>query len=228
MSDRFTHVPQDDLRGRPKLSDEQIDKLEAENGLVQFDIMSRMIVEAVSGKPFKLTPDAIRELQAAAVNGLEVGVGEFRTTPVKIDGTAHVPPDAARIPALVDEMCAYVNERLSPAQAVRLAAYTMWRLNWIHPFSNGNGRTSRAVSYLVMCVLLGARLPGKRTVPELIAENKQPYYKALDAADLACKNGKVDVSVMEQILTDALKLQITEAIASQAIMQAGGGGGGGV
>jgi hypothetical protein len=28
-----------------------------------------------------------------------------------------------------------------------LAAYGLWRLNWIHPFVEGNGRTARAVCY---------------------------------------------------------------------------------
>ena len=41
--------------------------------------------------------------------------------------------------AFVDE----VNRRLETADVLTLAAYCLWRLNHIHPFINGNGRTAR-------------------------------------------------------------------------------------
>lgn len=83
--------------------------------------------------------------------------------------------------------CAIVNDRWEIATALHLAAYVLWRLNWIHPFVDGNGRTSRAVSYLVLCVKLGCPLPATRTIPERIAANKKRYYDALEMADAAPK-----------------------------------------
>jgi hypothetical protein len=44
----------------------------------------------------------------------------------------------------------------------------MWRTNWVHPFDDGNGRTARAASYLVLCVKLGYRLPGKKSLIDLV------------------------------------------------------------
>ena len=44
---------------------------------------------------------------------------------------------------LVEDMCDYVNENWEAKSAIHLAAYIMWRLNWIHPFADGNGRLSR-------------------------------------------------------------------------------------
>ena len=87
----------------------------------------------------------------------------------------------------------------------------MWRLNWIHPFSDGNGRTSRALSYLVLCLKLRARLPGATTIPEQIAEDKTPYYNALEAADEACRNGTIDLSAMEALLDNFLAKQLVGA-----------------
>jgi len=43
-------------------------------------------------------------------------------------------------------------------------------------------------------------LPGPKTVPEMIAANKFPYYDALDAADAAWRDNIVDVSAMEELL----------------------------
>jgi hypothetical protein len=38
---------------------------------------------------------------------------------------------------------------------------------------------------MILCLKLGYILPGKKTIPDQIAENKTPYYKALEAANQA-------------------------------------------
>ena len=86
----------------------------------------------------------------------------------------------------------------------------MWRVNWIHPFSDGNGRTARALSYAVLCIRLCYRLPGTRTVPAQIAENKFPYYDALEAADEAWAQGHVDVGALERLLSEKLAAQLVQ------------------
>jgi hypothetical protein len=53
-------------------------------------------------------------------------------------------------------------------------------------------------------------LPGTKTIPERIAEQKQPYYQALDAADAALKKGTIDVTEMEELLESHLKDQLVE------------------
>jgi Fic family protein len=109
-------------------------------------------------------------------------------------------------------MCDYINENWAKASPLHLAAYTLWRMNWIHPFVDGNGRTSRAVSYLVLCVRLRYVLPGITTIPELIAKNKDPYYQALEAADKANADGKIDLSEMEKLLEGLLAKQLISVI----------------
>jgi Fic family protein len=108
---------------------------------------------------------------------------------------------------LVEHLCDYVidNWERSP---IHLAAFTLWRMNWIHPFVDGNGRTARATSFLVLCVRLGYRLPGTNTIPEQISHDKTPYYKALESADKADSEGKVDVSQMETLLETLLASQL--------------------
>src|SRR5262249_55323278 len=85
--------------------------------------------------------------------------------------------------------------------AFHLGAYVMWRLNWIHPFADGNGRTSRALSFVVLSARLKVILPGTPTLPELIVENCDAYVGALDAADAAYLAGRIDVSKMEEVIT---------------------------
>jgi len=56
-------------------------------------------------------------------------------------------------------------------------------MNWVHPFFGENGRTARAISYLILCARMGFVLPGTPTIPELIVADRTPYYQALRSAD---------------------------------------------
>jgi Fic family protein len=109
---------------------------------------------------------------------------------------------------LVEDLCEYVNAGWEELPALHLAAYVLWRLNWIHPFTDGNGRTSRAASYLVMCCKLGYVLPGKQTIPDQISENKKPYYEALEAADDSLTAGKLSLVNVEEMLSMMLSRQL--------------------
>ena len=107
-------------------------------------------------------------------------------------------------------MCDYVNDLWDNSSPIHLSSYVMWRVNWIHPFAGGNGRTARAVSYIVLCAKLGYRLPGTLTIPDQIVNNRFPYYDALDASDLAWQQNKLDVSAMEDLLSTLLACQLSD------------------
>ena len=49
------------------------------------------------------------------------------------------------------------------------------------------------------------------TIPEQIAADKKPYYKALEAADKAWSTERVDVSALESMLSNMLALQLLTA-----------------
>ena len=106
-------------------------------------------------------------------------------------------------------MCDYANSATA-SSPIHVAAYLMWRLNWIHPFLEGNGRTARAACYYLICFKQGKLLPGKKIVPERIRENRKPYYDALRSADHAWDEGRLDVSELAHYLEDLLKGQLTE------------------
>jgi fido (protein-threonine AMPylation protein) len=201
---------------RPELARTPEEKaaIEARNALRQFDRLREMIGEAlaVGGEPFRLRPSALLELNRLAIENLDDGAGAYRTAAIEIGQSKHVPPDWPEVPRLVEDFCDYVNTRGPQASAVHLASYVMWRLNWIHPFPDGNGRTTRAGSYLVLCARLGYAVPGTRSIPEIIAGNKQPYYDALEEADLHWKAGRLEISAMESILDSALAGQLMSVL----------------
>jgi len=190
---------------------EAVARREAANGLRQVDAVNEMVEYWLQPeRPFKLRSSHLLKLNRIALEGLSAYAGNFRPGPIKIGGSKHVPPNAHQVPELVEEMCDYINEHFTDTSPVHLAAYLLWRLNWIHPFADGNGRTARAVSYLVLCVALGIRLPGAQTIPEQIARNKQPYYKALEAADGAFESSKIKLTEMEELLGNALAQQLVD------------------
>lgn len=185
---------------------------ESENAIAQFDRVLDLIDDVVRGdRPFRLRPSIILELHRLALDGLSAYAGNYRPSGIEIGLSKHVPPGAHLVPGLIEEMCDHVTGAFESAVPLNLCAYVMWRLNWIHPFTDGNGRTSRAVAYYVLCAKIGYRLPGHETVPEQIAADKGPYYRALEAADLSLEDGTLSLQVLEELLDGQLARQLLSA-----------------
>lgn len=184
---------------------------EARNGLRQFDYGIQIVHQALERGAFKLRPSLILGLQREALAGISAYAGNYRPAGVEIVGSKHKPADAHLVPELVEELCDYVNDRWSDKTAIHLASYVMWRLNWVHPFADGNGRTSRILSYVVLSIRAESVFPGTPTIPEQIVDNRNPYFDALDTADAAWAEGRVDLSKMEELLSGMLAKQLTDA-----------------
>ncbi len=121
------------------------------------------------------------------------------------------PPHFEKVPDLMDRFFSMIHENWTIVDhPTWIAGYALWRLNWIHPFVEGNGRTARAACYYLICLKQGKLLPGKKIVPERIREDRKPYYAALQAADKAWDQGKLDVSEIAKYLERLLTGQLTE------------------
>jgi Fic family protein len=202
------------IAAQPPLIDDpdQIALRESENAVAQFDRVLDLIDEvARDARPFRLRTSMILDLHRIALEGLSGYAGNFRPGPVEIGKSKHVPPSAHLVPSLIEEMCEFVMENFESAQALHLCAYAMWRLNWIHPFTDGNGRTSRALAYFILCAKIGYRLPGHKTLPEQIAADKAPYYAALEDADSHWTRASLDLSALEALLDQCLAKQLLSA-----------------
>ena len=91
-----------------------------------------------------------------------------------------------------------------------LASYVLWRLNWIHPFVEGNGRTARAACYYILCVKSGGLPGGKIILPERIRHDRNPYYEALSEADQLWENGELKFPKMEEYISRLLDEQVMD------------------
>ena len=97
----------------------------------------------------------------------------------------HTPPRFYRVGPLMDHFVNTVNRYWESSDPIGLAAYSLWRVNHIHPFVNGNGRTARAMSYFILCVKSGGLLPGRMVLPQVLALEpvRSLYVRALRQAD---------------------------------------------
>lgn len=107
------------------------------------------------------------------VDPLESGV--FRQTQVFVGG--HIPPGPSHIGTLMENFSLWLNSestlRLHP---VRFAALAHYKLVHIHPFTDGNGRTSRL---LMNMILMQAGYP-----PVIIPKGERhKYYRTLEFAN---------------------------------------------
>ena len=197
--------------------------VEAENALLQFDLVLDLIDMSVrDGQPFRLRLSTILSLHEKAMRGVHPQAGTLRNAPVEIGGSKHTPPHESMVALKVEDLCDFVNRNWHAKSAIELCAYIMWRLNWIHAFADGNGRTTRAVAYLVLCVRAGARLPGAPTIPEQIALDKAPYYNALEAADRLADGDETDLIRMIELLEDYLQKQLRAVLESATGVANGG------
>ena len=186
-------------------NEEEKVRLESRNGIIQAE--SVLYQASNWTRESRLTPDVVLKLQELAINQIYRCAGYFRDGDVRIEGVKHQPPPAKEVTGLVQQMCDYVQDNWNETP-VHLASYLVWRVNWIHPFFGGNGRTARAVSYLVLCAKLGFALPGTKTIPELIVESRARYLNALQAADISWELGRLNLAPMAELMSDLLAEQL--------------------
>jgi Fic family protein len=186
-------------------------ELEGRNGLAQLDYITYEVNERGARQ---VRESHVLELHRLAVADIYPCAGKFRDYvrgQVVITGSEHTPPEPAMVPEHVRIALDCINDK--SRSGLERAAYALWRFNWIHPFSGGNGRTSRAVCYLVLCMDMEMMLPGVPTVPSLIYKRREDYVQALKAADKGDREtGEPSLQQMTTFLNDLVTLQLASAI----------------
>ena len=100
--------------------------------------------------------------------------GRYRKENVTIKGATHIPPDYLKLPELMEKLILTYNT-WNEYHPIIQAALLHGELVKIHPFVDGNGRTSR--------LLMNLDLMNNGYNPVIIKkESKLKYYEALDKA----------------------------------------------
>ncbi|SEJ19578.1 Fic family protein [Dyadobacter sp. SG02] len=125
---------------------------------------------------------AMRSIDILSLHGLVLRsieddfAGRLRDGGVRIVGANFVPPNARKVPDMLDQLIEFTNSNPMGLNDVVLATVFHHRLVWIHPFFDGNGRTVRLAMNLL---LMRAGFP-----PAIILKNdRKKYYEALNQAN---------------------------------------------
>jgi fic family protein len=90
----------------------------------------------------------------------------------------HTPPDTREIPQLIKELCSFFNNNSAPfIHPLVKACVLHFMIGFIHPFTDGNGRTARAVFYWYM-LKSGYWLTEYLSISRIIKGTKKQYEKA--------------------------------------------------
>ncbi|WP_420439965.1 Fic family protein [Candidatus Poriferisodalis sp.] len=123
--------------------------------------------------------------------GADINAGRFRTGLVWVGSSAtnlpsrarFVPAPHAEVPALVDDLLAWVSSRqcMAAAGPVGAAAVAHAQFETAHPFEDGNGRVGRA--FLHACLARHSPYPAPLPVSAAIESRKTAYMDALASFD---------------------------------------------
>lgn len=183
--------------------------LQLANGERHYSFLQSVVAAALQVERLFLSQTVIKAINYHAIACLHTNAGEYRPCPVQV-GDYH-PPDHHRVSDLMDDFVNTVNRRWDGTDPVSLAAYVLWRLNHIHPFINGNGRTARAACYFVLCLKVESWLGGHPILPALLRRERAECIEALKVADQISVGGEPNLDPLRAMIGQLLNEQLNNA-----------------
>ena len=114
----------------------------------------------------------VKDIHAQLMENILVG-GIYRQVEVRISGAGHRPPPPSEMYRQVKAFFADLPYKKDELNSIELAAWTHAEFVRIHPFEDGNGRTSR--------MIMNYQLMAHGFLPVSIAkENRLEYFEALE------------------------------------------------
>lgn len=119
--------------------------------------------------------------------------GKYRQEEVSIGRSAHLPPPPWDVNKYMDELLKFIQADDPPKYDLLKSAITHHRFVWIHPFTNGNGRVVRMLTY-AMLIKQGFRVNAGRIInpSAVFCSDRNLYYQYLSKADKGKEEGILD------------------------------------
>ena len=141
-----------------------------------------LLLEDLVQKNEPLTEWTIKSLHQLILKGIDDdNAGRYRTVNVRISGAEHLPPDQVRVPELMEQFITWYQTEAMALHPVERAARVHSDFVKIHPFVDGNGRTSRLLMNLE---LMKAGYPAA----VLTVDQRLAYYTFLEEAHVNGNN----------------------------------------
>lgn len=164
------------------------------------------------GKDDPITEDIIRELHKVTVKdvrGDKAAPGNYRKIQNYVANSLtheiiYTPPAPLEVPHLMRELVDWINqaEDLSP---VLIAGITQFQFVHIHPFIDGNGRTARLLSTLIL-YKTGYDFKRLFTISEYYDKDRPAYYMAIQSV----RNNDMDMTAWLEYFVNGLRSQMKE------------------
>lgn len=159
-----------------------------------------------------VTEGMIREIHRRLVDGVRGGSaapGEYRRVQNYVVNSVtkqviYTPPTSVDVPIMMSELVKWLNGGLD-IHPVLVSGIAQFQLVYIHPFLDGNGRTSRLLSTLC---LYRAGYDVKRlfTISEYYDRDRVAFYKAIQSV----REHKMDMTVWLDYFVTGLETQMLE------------------
>jgi Fic family protein len=193
--------------GKPVPEADPDDVRELLNYRRAFDFVSQYLKD---GGP--VTEALIREIHKRLVEGVRGGAaapGEYRKVQSYVVNsqtgeTVYTPPPAHDVPVLMAELVNWLNH-VGEIHPVLVSGIAQFQLVHIHPFLDGNGRTSRLLSTLC---LYRAGYDFKRlfTISEYYDRDRPAFYRALQSV----RERNMDMTGWLEYFVEGLATQLAE------------------
>ena len=115
----------------------------------------------------------------------EIEVNGYRSGPVYINdsnGVVYTPPESKAVPEMMGQLLRFIrNSKLHP---VLKACIAHFYFVYVHPFGDGNGRTARALSYM-MLLQSGYDFFRYFSISDIVAKERGKYYRAMKNVEIS-------------------------------------------
>jgi len=143
-----------------------------------------LFIEDLVTQKMELSEYVLKQIHGIVLYGIDrENAGVYRKLPVAIAGSKHLPPQPYLLQDLMEDYFRFYELHRNDLHPVILAAEMHERLVSIHPFIDGNGRTSRLIMNLILL---------QHGFPLAIIggdyESRMAYYDALEKVQKPKKN----------------------------------------
>jgi Fic family protein len=111
----------------------------------------------------------------------------------------YMPPIAKDVPVLMKELTKWIEEQKKSIPMPILAAIAHYQYATIHPYYDGNGRTARLLTTLILH-LNGYGMNGIYSLEEYYAKDLQGYYEAISTPEPNYYDGRAQADITKWIL----------------------------
>ncbi|CAN7753887.1 Fic family protein [Paenibacillus sp. LjRoot56] len=160
-------------------------------------------VQDVVNRNMELTEYVIKSIHHLVLKNIDdENAGRYRMINVLISGSGHTPPNFSVLSEKMEQLIQWYNEHKDKLHPVELAAEFHFRFVYIHPFSDGNGRTARLLMNLI---LMQFGFPP--AIVKAANDARLKYYETLELASMR-NELKPFVQLISECVEDSLQKYI--------------------